>query len=183
MSSPSSPRHLVVPVRAPAFLVMPAPNMHLRPIQPCPSETCSARHPQARMRLLQGNAAPRTGDLGRPKMVPVMDLLPLSLVALFGCQGIPTGEVNPNSQNVRLIVGTSGLQSGKVVVDSTMTLAAGERTTFSVGLVPNRPEMSLVPFPAFGCTHNCTFLGISSTTSPRRETRLACQQTPTRYRR
>jgi len=65
------------------------------------------------------------------------------MVAVVACQG-----VNPNSQNVVLIVGTSGLQSGKVVIDSTMTLAVGERTTFSVGLVPNRPEMSLVRFPA-----------------------------------
>ena len=43
---------------------------------------------------------------------------------------------------------TSGLQSGEAVVDSTMTLAAGERTTFVLGLVPNRPEMSPVRFPA-----------------------------------
>jgi hypothetical protein len=142
VSSPSSPR-LVVPVRATAFLVMPAPSMHLRPVQPCPSETCSPRPSQSRISFsqLEDNAAPPT-RFGARQSGARYELARLSMVAVVACQG-----VNPNSQNVRLMVGTPSLHSGKVVVGSTTTLAAGERTTFSLGLVPNRPEMSLVRFP------------------------------------
>jgi len=98
--------------------------------------------------------------LGRPKNGARYGLAPLNLVALVGCQGIPAGEVNPNSQNVELIVGTLSLQSGNVVVDSTRTLAAGERTTLSVSCVPNRPEMSLLRFPALGCISELYVSGI-----------------------
>jgi hypothetical protein len=98
--------------------------------------------------------------LGRPKNGARYRLAPLSLVALFRRRGIPAGKVNPNSKNVELIVGTLSLQSGDVVVDSTRTLAAGERTTFSASLVPNRPEISLLRFPAFGCISELYVSGI-----------------------
>jgi hypothetical protein len=45
-----------------------------------------------------------------------------------------SGEINPNSQNVRLMVGTPSLHSGKVVDGSSLTMVPGEVTIFSAGL-------------------------------------------------
>jgi hypothetical protein len=154
-------------------------NMHLRPVRRCPSETCSARPLQDRMRLTARQPRTANWDLGPPQEGARYRLAPLSLVARFRCRESPAGS-HPNSQNVGLIVGTSGLQSGEVVVDSTMTLAAGERTRFQRKLRSKSAGNVSATFSSRGCIQNCAFPGKSTTTS---ETGLAFQQTPTRYRR